>query len=69
MPWKTAMDALYDSGEFATVLDAALKKMDWNGFEARRKASAAKAAAAAFDGRIRAGVAGPGAPGHGWAMQ
>ena len=42
MPWKTAMGALYDSGEFATVMDAALKKMDWNGFEARRKASAAK---------------------------
>ncbi|MCC7283886.1 MAG: xanthine dehydrogenase family protein molybdopterin-binding subunit [Acetobacteraceae bacterium] len=42
MPWKTAMGATYDSGDFATVLDAALAKMDWKGFEARRKASAAK---------------------------
>ncbi len=42
LPWKTAMGALYDSGDFATVLDAALAKMDWQGFEARRRASAAK---------------------------
>jgi carbon-monoxide dehydrogenase large subunit len=42
MPWKTAMGATYDSGDFAQVLDAALAKMDWKGFEARRKASEAK---------------------------
>jgi carbon-monoxide dehydrogenase large subunit len=42
MPWKTAMGATYDSGDFAQVLDAALERMDWAGFEARRKASEAK---------------------------
>jgi carbon-monoxide dehydrogenase large subunit len=42
MPWKTAMGATYDSGDFAQVLDAAMAKMDWKGFEGRRKASEAK---------------------------
>jgi carbon-monoxide dehydrogenase large subunit len=42
MPWKTAMGATYDSGDFAQVLDAAMAKMDWKGFESRRKASEAK---------------------------
>ena len=41
MPHKTPVGQTYDSGEFATVLDAALKKADWAGIEARR-AEAAK---------------------------
>ena len=42
MPHTSAMGCRYDSGEFPTVLDAALKKADWAGFPARRAASAAK---------------------------
>ncbi|GAN75800.1 xanthine dehydrogenase family protein molybdopterin-binding subunit [Acidisphaera rubrifaciens] len=41
MPHKTPVGKLYDSGDFVTVLDAALAKMDWAGFPARR-AEAAK---------------------------
>ncbi|WP_137180524.1 xanthine dehydrogenase family protein molybdopterin-binding subunit [Roseomonas sp. AR75] len=41
MPYVSAMGQRYDSGDFAQLLDAALKKMDWAGFEARR-ADAAK---------------------------
>ncbi|HYZ63394.1 MAG TPA: xanthine dehydrogenase family protein molybdopterin-binding subunit [Acetobacteraceae bacterium] len=39
MPYRTAMDQLYDSGDFQRVLDAALAKMDWAGFGARRAES------------------------------
>ncbi|GAC1338292.1 MAG: xanthine dehydrogenase family protein molybdopterin-binding subunit [Acetobacteraceae bacterium] len=39
MPYRTAMDQVYDSGDFQRVLDAALEKMDWAGFETRRAAS------------------------------
>ena len=42
MPYRTAMNQLYDSGDFERVLDAALDKIDWAGFEARRSASAAR---------------------------
>lgn len=42
MPYVTAMKQTYDSGDFNRVLDAAMEKMDWAGFEARRTASAAK---------------------------
>jgi aerobic carbon-monoxide dehydrogenase large subunit len=41
MPYVTAMKQRYDSGDFARVMDAALKKIDWAGFPARR-AEAAK---------------------------
>jgi carbon-monoxide dehydrogenase large subunit len=41
MPYVSAMGQRYDSGDFAQLLDAALAKMDWAGFEARR-AEAAK---------------------------
>ena len=41
MPYKTPVGKLYDSGDFRRVLDAALAKMDWSGFPARR-AEAAK---------------------------
>ncbi len=42
MPHSTPMGKTYDSGEFAHVLDAALKHTDFAGFPARRAASAAK---------------------------
>jgi carbon-monoxide dehydrogenase large subunit len=40
MPYVSAMGQRYDSGDFAQLLDAALAKMDWAGFEARRAESA-----------------------------
>ncbi len=40
MPYVTAMKQTYDSGDFQRVLDAALEKMDWAGFEGRRASSA-----------------------------
>ena len=40
MPYVTAMQQTYDSGDFEKVLDAALQKIDWAGFEARRANSA-----------------------------
>lgn len=40
MPWKTPMGATYDSGDFTTVLDAGLKKIDWAGFPQRRQEAA-----------------------------
>ncbi len=42
MPHKTPVGKLYDSGDFRIVLDAALEKSDWAGFEARRAESAAR---------------------------
>ncbi len=42
MPYRSAMGQVYDSGEFERVLDAALAKMDWAGFPARKAASAAR---------------------------
>jgi len=42
MPYVTPMDQTYDSGDFAKVLDAALQKMDWTGFEKRRASSEAR---------------------------
>ncbi|HYW91129.1 MAG TPA: xanthine dehydrogenase family protein molybdopterin-binding subunit [Gammaproteobacteria bacterium] len=41
MPWRTPMDQLYDSGEFEALMDAALERADWHGFERRRSAAAA----------------------------
>jgi len=42
MPHKTPVGKLYDSGDFRIVLDAALERSDWAGFEVRRAASAAQ---------------------------
>ncbi|HEY0204707.1 MAG TPA: xanthine dehydrogenase family protein molybdopterin-binding subunit [Acetobacteraceae bacterium] len=42
MPYVTAMKQTYDSGDFGKVLDAALQKMDWAGFEHRRAGSEAR---------------------------
>ena len=36
MPYKTANAGTYDSGDFEAVMDDALKRADWAGFEARR---------------------------------
>jgi len=36
MPYRSAMSQTYDSGDFERVLDAALQKIDWAGFESRR---------------------------------
>ncbi|HEY7581570.1 MAG TPA: xanthine dehydrogenase family protein molybdopterin-binding subunit [Acetobacteraceae bacterium] len=40
MPHATPVGKTYDSGDFATVLDAALKQMDYAGFPARRAEAA-----------------------------
>ena len=40
MPYRTAMGQDYDSGDFARVMDAALEKIDWAGFPARKAAAA-----------------------------
>jgi carbon-monoxide dehydrogenase large subunit len=37
MPYKTANGTVYDSGEFAAVMDKALRLADWKGFPARRE--------------------------------
>ena len=42
MPYVTAMNQNYDSGDFQRVLDAGLEKIDWAGFEGRRASSAAR---------------------------
>jgi carbon-monoxide dehydrogenase large subunit len=36
MPFVTAMGQRYDSGDFRQLLDTAMAKIDWAGFEARR---------------------------------
>jgi carbon-monoxide dehydrogenase large subunit len=41
MPYRSAMNQVYDSGDFHRVLDAALEKIDWAGFDARRAKSEA----------------------------
>ncbi|HEX3347628.1 MAG TPA: xanthine dehydrogenase family protein molybdopterin-binding subunit [Acetobacteraceae bacterium] len=40
MPHSTPVGKTYDSGDFRRVLDAALKTMDWAGFESRRAEAA-----------------------------
>ncbi len=40
LPYTSAAASVYDSGDFAAVLDTALEKSDWAGFKARKKASA-----------------------------
>lgn len=42
MPYRTALGEVYDSGEFAPLLEQARALADWDGFAARRKASEAK---------------------------
>jgi carbon-monoxide dehydrogenase large subunit len=40
MPYKSPMAQTYDSGQFESVMNQALKLADWQGFEARRAESA-----------------------------
>ncbi|MDD3757426.1 MAG: xanthine dehydrogenase family protein molybdopterin-binding subunit [Advenella sp.] len=42
MPYRTAINETYDCGEFEALMDDALKLADWDGFDARRKESAAR---------------------------
>jgi carbon-monoxide dehydrogenase large subunit len=42
MPYRTAAGELYDSGEFAKVMDACLKKADWQGIDRRRAEAKAR---------------------------
>jgi len=42
MPYKNAMDQVYDSGQFEKVLNEGLQLADWNGFAAREAASKAR---------------------------
>ncbi len=42
MPYKAPSGMTYDSGEFTAILDKALSVSDWQGFEARRRDSAAR---------------------------
>lgn len=39
MPYKTPIGPIYDSGDFAAILDKALAKAEWQTFPARRAAS------------------------------
>ena len=43
LPYKTVFGMVYDSGDFPAVMDKALFAADWEGFEARRQESAARA--------------------------
>jgi aerobic carbon-monoxide dehydrogenase large subunit len=42
MPWTSAAGQIYDSGEFAALLETALKESDWTGFAPRRAAALAQ---------------------------
>ena len=42
MPHSTPVGKTYDSGDFRVVLDAALTRMDWAGFPARKAEAAAR---------------------------
>ncbi len=42
MPYKTALDAVYDSGDFARNMQDAMKAAEWAGFPARRDEAASR---------------------------
>jgi carbon-monoxide dehydrogenase large subunit len=42
IPYSTAMGEEFDAGDFSGIFDKALLAADWDGFEARKKASEAK---------------------------
>jgi carbon-monoxide dehydrogenase large subunit len=42
MPYRNAVGMLYDSGRYEENMDLALRLADWQGFEARRRAAAAR---------------------------
>src|SRR3546814_13163098 len=39
MPYTTPLGNVYDSGEFQTLMDEAMRRADWDGFPARRTAA------------------------------
>ena len=39
MPYSSPNGQKYDSGEFEAIMDAALDRSDWSGFEKRRSLS------------------------------
>jgi carbon-monoxide dehydrogenase large subunit len=41
-PYETQTGRAYDSGEYERLMDAAISRADWNGFDARRKESEAR---------------------------
>jgi carbon-monoxide dehydrogenase large subunit len=51
LPYKNQMQRTYDSGHFEGILDKGMALADWNGFDARRKASKARASCAAGGSR------------------
>ena len=40
MPYQTPVESKYDSGDFATIMERAMTRADWPGFDKRRAASA-----------------------------
>jgi carbon-monoxide dehydrogenase large subunit len=74
MPYRNAMGQTYDCGRFESVLDRGLALADWNGFEARRAASARRGrlrgrgiatflewtGGNAFEERVAVGISGDG---------
>jgi aerobic carbon-monoxide dehydrogenase large subunit len=42
IPYTNVVGQIYDSGNFAAVLEAALERSDWHGFAARREAARAR---------------------------
>ncbi len=44
MPYTTALDATYDSGDFARNMEDAMRAADWHGFAARREDAARRGA-------------------------
>ncbi len=42
MPYQTPVGTTYDSGDFTTLLDRAIDVADWRGYDARKRASAAR---------------------------
>src|SRR5882672_5921811 len=42
MPYRNAVGMVYDSGTYEANMDLAMRIADWSGFEARRKAAAAR---------------------------
>src|SRR3546814_3809123 len=63
MPYTTPLGQVYDSGDFASVMDEALEVADWYGFETRRKAATAEGSYAGI------GVACFVEPAGGWRSQ
>ena len=42
LPYTTPLDETYDSGEFVPLMETAMQRADWDGFEARRQAAASR---------------------------